>query len=186
MADLIYSMITSLDGYVADAAGGFDWAEPDEAQLEVINRQERAIGTYLYGRRMYEMLAVWETDPSLAAASPANADYAGIWRAADKVVYSTTLTAPITHRTRIESSFDPAGVRALMASATTDVTIAGPTLAAQALSAGLVDRVECFVAPVVVGSGLRFLPDGYGAALTLVDHHRFTNDVVWLSYRIGR
>ena len=182
MVDLIYSMITSLDGFVADADVG--WAEPDEEQLTAINDLERRVGTYLYGRRMYEMLAVWETDPSLADASPANADYAAIWQAADKVVYSTTLDVPTTARTRIEPAFDAEAVHQLKAAATADLTIAGPNLAAHALAAGLVDRVECFVAPVVVGGGTPLLPDGLRFGLSLVDQRRFTNGVVWLSYRI--
>jgi len=177
---LVYSVIASLDGYTADAEGKFDWAEPDEEVHAFVNEHERGIGTYLYGRRMYETMVPWETVP-LAGQSQPTRDFAEIWRAADKVVYSTTLTAVSSARTRIEPLFDPEAVRALKQRG--DVSVGGPGLAASAIRAGLVDEYHLFVTPVVVGGGTAVFPDGVRAGLDLVDEHRFASGVVHLRYR---
>ena len=177
---LIYSMIASLDGYTAGADGKFDWAAPDEEVYAFINDLERGTGTYLYGRRMYEVMRYWET-VSLEGQSPAGRDYAAIWRSADKIVYSTTLRAASSARTRIEPRFDPEAVRALKQHG--DVSIGGPSLAAAAIRAGLVDEYQLFVTPVMVGGGTSVFPDGVRAGLDLVDQHRFASGVVYLRYR---
>lgn len=177
---LVYSVIASLDGYTADAEGKFDWAEPDEEVHAFVNELERGIGTYLYGRRMYETMVFWETVPLAGQSQPVR-DYAEIWRAADKVVYSTTLTAASSARTRIESRFDPAAVRTLKQRG--DVSVGGPGLAASVIRAGLVDEYHLFVTPVVVGGGTAVFPDGVRAGLDLVDEHRFASGVVYLRYR---
>ena len=180
MAKLVYSVIASLDGYVADEAGNFDWAMPDEAVHAFVNERERSIGTYLYGRRMYDVMQVWET---MDDEEPVMRDYADIWRAADKVVYSSTLTSPSTSRTRIEPAFEVEAVAALKTSADRDISIGGPTVAADAIAAGLVDEFSVFVNPVVVGGGTPWLPDNVRVDLELIDEHRFGNGVVYLSYR---
>jgi dihydrofolate reductase len=182
MGRLVYSQICSLDGYTADADGKFDWAEPDEEVHAFVNDLERPVGTYLYGRRMYETLAVWQSIGGADQPEVVN-DYAEIWRAADKVVYSTTLAAVSTPRTRLEREFDPAAVRALTAASERDVSVGGPGLAASAIRAGLVEEFHLFVNPVVVGGGTRALPDGVRLDLGLVDEHRFGNGVVHLHYR---
>jgi dihydrofolate reductase len=182
VARLIYSAIASLDGYVADESGNFDWAAPDEDVHRFVNELERPVGTYLYGRRMYEKMAFWEL-ADLARMPPAVQDYAEIWRAADKVVYSTTLEAVSTARTRLERAFDLDAVRRLKAEATADVTVGGPGLAAQAIEAGLVDEYQLFVAPVVVGGGTRWLLDRVHLDLELLDERRFESGVVFLRYR---
>ena len=184
MAKLIYSAITSLDGYVADEDGGFDWAAPDEQVHAFVNDLERPVGTYLYGRRMYDVMRYWETPPEDSTA--VSQDYAGIWQAADKVVYSTTLEAVDTARTTLERSFDPDAVRRLKASAGRDLSVGGPALAAEALRAGLVDDCQVFLNPVVVGGGTPWLPRGVRLDLELVDEHRFDNGVVYLRYRKQR
>jgi dihydrofolate reductase len=181
VADLIYSAITSLDGYVADEDGNFDWAAPGEEVHAFVNDLERPAGTYLYGRRMYETMVVWET-MDVADQSPAMKDFAQLWRAADKVVYSTTLHASSSARTRIEHDFDPEAVRRMKASAQRDITIGGPNLAGQALAAGVVDEVHLFLHPVVVGGGTPSLPDGVRMKLHLLDERRFGNGVVYLRY----
>jgi dihydrofolate reductase len=183
MAELIYSALTSLDGYVADRDGNIEWAAPDEEVHAFVNDLERSAGTYLYGRRMYETMAVWETldvtdEPAVVR------DFAAIWRTADKVVYSTTLDAVSTPRTRIERSFDPEAIRRLKASAVTDVSIGGPTIAAEAFAAGLVDECHLFVTPVVVGGGTRSLPADAHFELELLDERRFAGGVVHLHYRV--
>jgi dihydrofolate reductase len=183
MAELIYSAIMSLDGYVADEEGNFDWAEPDDEVHAFVNDLERPIGTNLYGRRMYEVMAYWETAHTVPDQPPEILDYAEIWRAADKVVYSTTLEEASTARTRIEREFDPDAVQRMKADAERDLSIGGPTLAAQAIAAGLVDELHLFVAPVVVGGGTRSLPDGVRWDLDLADERRFRNGVVYLRYR---
>ena len=185
MAKLIYSAIASLDGYVADEDGKFDWAFPGEEVHAFINELERPIGTYLYGRRMYETMAFWETEPSDAEAEPAMREFAEIWRAADKVVYSTTLDSPSTARTRIERRFDFDSVRHLKDEAGSDLTIGGAHLAGQALRAGLVDELQLFLAPIVVGAGTRALPDDARVPLELTDERRFGNGIVHLRYRIA-
>jgi dihydrofolate reductase len=177
---LIYSAIVSLDGYTADQEGKFDWAEPDEEVMALINDLERPIGTYLYGRRMYEVLRYWE-DADLGGRSAATREFAGIWRSADKVVYSSSLPEAPTARTRIERSLDLEAVGALKQRG--DVGIGGPTLAARAIRAGLVDEYQLFVTPVIVGGGLAALPPGARASLDLVDERRFASGVVHLRYR---
>jgi dihydrofolate reductase len=183
MAKLLYVMNASLDGYIADEDGKFDWGAPGEEYYSFINDLLRPVGTHLYGRRLYEMMAVWETDPAAAAQSPATGEFAEIWQAADKVVYSRTLAAAATTRTRVERDFDPDAVRQLKAATERDVTVGGPTLGAQAITAGLVDEVQLFVWPVVVGGGKRFLPDRVRLQLDLLDERRFDSGVVYLRYR---
>jgi dihydrofolate reductase len=183
MAKLVYSVISSLDGYIADEDGNFDWAVPDEEVLAFINDLERPVGTYLYGRRMYEMMIAWETDPSAADQSPRSRDFAEIWQAADKVVYSRTLEAVSTARTRMERDFDPEAVRQMKASVGRDVSVSGPDLAAHAFRAGLVDECHLFVAPIAVGSGKRSLPNDVRVRLELLDERRFGNGMVYLRYR---
>ncbi len=184
MAKLIYSAITSLDGYVADADDNFDWAMPDDAVHQFVNDLERSAGTYLYGRRMYEVMKVWETMASEADLSDVARDFAAIWQAADKIVYSTSLDAVSTPRTRLERRFDPESVRALKASGEQDISVGGPHLAGQAIRAGLVDECHLFLNPVVVGGGNRALPDDVFLELELLDEHRFGNGVVHLHYRV--
>ncbi len=182
MARLLYTAITSLDGYVADPEGRFDWAAPDEEVHAAVNELERPVGTYLYGRRMYRVMAYWETAPD--DAPPVQRDYAEIWRQADKVVYSSTLDAPVTSRTRIERAFDPAAVAELKASSDRDLSLGGPGLAAHALRAGLVDELQMLVTPVVVGGGTAFLPDDVRLDLALLDQRRFGNGAVLLRYDV--
>jgi dihydrofolate reductase len=183
MAKLIYSAIASLDGYVADENGRFDWAVPDEEVHAFINDLERPVGTYLYGRRLYEVMAAWET---VNDESPSMQDFAELWRAADKIVYSKTLQTVSSSRTRIERDFDPDAVRQLKATAGRDMTVGGPNLAAQAIKAGLVDEWHLFVAPVVVGAGKQSIPDNVHVELELVDERRFGNGMVFLRYRTKR
>ena len=182
MAKLIYSATTSLDGYVNDESGGFGWAEPDEEVHTFFNELERPIGTYLYGRRMYEVMRYWQ-DPDLEAQSPHIRDYAEIWQAADKVVYSRTLDSPSTPRTRIESEFDPAAVRDMKGAADANLSVGGPHLAAEALRAGLVDELHQVLHPVIVGGGTPWLPDGLRLDLQLLDERRFSNGAVELHHR---
>jgi len=183
MAKLIYSAITSLDGYVADEDGNFDWAAPDEEVHSFVNDLERPVGTYLYGRRMYEVMGYWETAHTLADQPPIVQDFAEIWQAADKIVYSKTLEAVSSARTRIEREFDAEAVRQLKAQAGLDITVGGPDLAAQAIKAGLVDEYHLFVAPIVVGGGNQSLPDDVRLELELLDERRFGNGMVHLHYR---
>ena len=183
MAKLIYSVITSLDGYVADEEGKFDWGEPDEEVHAFVNDLERPVGTYLYGRRMYEVMAAWETIP-LADQPSFIRDFAEIWQAAEKIVYSKTLEKVSTPRTRIERDFDPAEVRQMKASEGRDLVVGGPDLAAQAIRAGLVDEWHLILAPIVVGGGNQSLPDGVRLDLELLDERRFRNGMVYLSYGI--
>jgi dihydrofolate reductase len=186
MAKLVYSAIASLDGYVADEDGNFDWAVPDEEVHAFINDLDRPLGIYLYGRRMYQTMVGWETDPTLADRSPLMRDFAEIWQAADKIVYSGTLEAVSTARTRIERDFDPEAVRNMKASARRDMLVGGPHLAAQAFRAGLVDECHLFVAPIVVGGGKRSLPDDVRLKLELLDERRFGSGMVYLYYRTRR
>jgi dihydrofolate reductase len=180
MARLIYSAITSLDGYVADENGNFDWAEPDEEVHTFINDLQRPVGTYLYGRRMYEVMVAWETI-TLANQPSVMRDFAEIWLAADKIVYSRTLETASSARTRIERDFDPEAVRQMKAGR--DLSVAGPHLAAQAIRAGLVDEWHVFVAPIVVGGGTRFFPSGVRVKLELLGQRRFAGGMVHLHYR---
>jgi dihydrofolate reductase len=182
MAKLIYATIASLDLYVADEDGNFDWAAPDEEVHAFVNDVHRQVGTYLLGRRMYEVLLAWET-MDLAGQPPVIQDFAGIWRSADKLVYSRTLERPSSARTRIERDFDPEAVRRLKAAAGRDLTVGGPDLAASAFKAGLVDECHLFLVPIVVGGGTRSLPDGVRLELELLDERRFGNGTVHLHYR---
>lgn len=186
MAKLIYSVITSLDGYVEDEVGNFDWAEPDEEIHTFVNDLERPIGTYLYGRRMYEVMVYWETAHTLAGQPLFIRDFAQIWQAADKIVYSKTLERVSSARTRIERDFDPETVRQMKERAGSDITVGGPDLAAQAIKAGLVDECQLFVAPIVVGGGKPSLPNNVRQELELLDERRFGNGVVCLHYRTKR
>jgi dihydrofolate reductase len=184
MAKLIYSAITSLDGYVADEDGNFDWSMPDEEVHAFVNDLERPVGTHLYGRRMYEVMVSWET-MALADEPPVIRDYGEIWRAADKVVYSATLDAVSSARTRIERVFDPDAVREMKHLAERDISIGGPELAGQAIKDGLVDECHLFVSPIVVGAGTPSLPDQVRVGLEMLDSRRFGNGVVYLRYRLG-
>ncbi len=183
MARLIYSVIESLDGYVADESGNFDWAAPDEEVHTFVNDLERAVGTYLYGRLMYETMVYWETALSQAGQPEVFQDFARIWQAADKVVYSKTLDSVRSARTRIERDFDPETIRRMKDEATRDITVSGPHLAAEAFRAGLVDELQLLVAPAVIGGGNRSLPDGVRVKLELIDERRFRSGVVHLRYR---
>ncbi len=183
MAKLIYSAITSLDGYVADGNGNFDWAEPDEEVHAFVNDLERPIGTYLYGRRLYEVMAFWETAHNLADAPPFIRDYARIWQAADKIVYSRTLQSVSTAKTRLEREFSPEAVRQMKAQAGPDNSVGGPDLASQAIKAGLVDEYRLFLTPIVVGGGTQSLPRDIRMNLELIDERRFGSGVVHLHYR---
>jgi dihydrofolate reductase len=182
MGKLIYSAITSLDGYVADEEGNFDWAAPDEDVHSFVNELERPVGTYLYGRRMYEVMSYWENADVAADLPPFELDFAKIWQAADKIVYSRTLETVSSARTRVERDFDPEAVRQLKASAGHDITVGGPDLAGQAIKAGLVDELQLFVTPILVGAGNRSLPMDLRAQLELLDERRFANGVVYLHY----
>jgi dihydrofolate reductase len=185
MARLIYSVIASLDGYIADEDGNFDWAAPDEEVHSFFNTLERPVGTYLYGRRMYEVMRPWEHPEALADPSPVMLDFASIWQAAGKVVYSRTLETVDTTRTRIERDFDPEAVRRLKASAERDLTVGGPHLAAEAFKAGLVDEVHLFLVPIIVGGGNKALPDHVRLPLELLEERRFGGGMVFLRYRTG-
>ena len=184
MAKLIYSVLSSLDGYFEDEEGRFDWAAPDEQLHAFLNDLERPIGTHLYGRRMYETMVFWETVSAEADEPAVFLDYAAIWRAAEKIVYSRTLQAPSSARTRIEREFEPDAVRQLKLSSAADIAVAGGELAGQAIGAGLVDECHLFLCPIVVGGGKRSLPGNVRAQLELLDEHRFENGVVHLHYRV--
>jgi dihydrofolate reductase len=183
VAKLIYMTIASLDGYVADEDGKFDWAMPDEEVHAFVNDLERPIGTHLYGRRLYEVMASWETMHTLPDQTPLALDFAAIWQAAEKIVYSRTLETVSSARTRIEREFDPEAVRRMKAGADQDITIGGATLAAEAIRAGLVDELHVIASPIVVGGGTPSLPDGVRWELELLDERRFANGVVYLRYR---
>ena len=185
MAKLIYGAIASLDGYIEDEAGTFDWAAPDEEVFSFINEMERAVGTYLYGRRMYETMVYWETAQALEDQQPCERDYTALWQAADKIVYSTSLEAASSTRTRIEREFDPGTVQELKDAQVRDISVGGHDLAAQAFKAGLVDECQLFVVPVVVGGGKPSLPKGVRLALDLVGERRFRSGVVFLHYRVA-
>jgi dihydrofolate reductase len=183
MARLIYSAIASLDGYTEDMNGKFDWAAPDEEVHRFINNLERSAGTHLYGRRMYETLMVWETDPNLAAESPLLRDFAEIWQAADKIVYSKTLEAVSTRKTQMERNFNPTVIRQLKEAVEQDILIGGPELAAHAFRAGLIDECHLFLIPILVGGGKSALPDNVRLELELLEERRFSNGTVFLRYR---
>ncbi len=185
LAKLIYAAIASLDGYVEDEEGSFDWAMPDEEMHAFVNDLERPTGTYLYGRRMYETMVFWET-ASFEAEEPAVfSDYAEIWRATEKIVYSRTLQTVSSARTRIEREFDRDAVRRLKQSSGADIAIGGAELAGQAIGSGLVDECHLFLCPIVVGGGKRALQDKVRAQLELLDERRFRNGVVHLHYRVS-
>jgi len=182
VAKLIYLAISSLDGFVADEHGNFDWAEPDEEVHTFVNDVLRPVGTHLYGRRMYEVMVAWETMP-LDGQPPFMQDFAEIWRAAEKVVYSSTLDTVSSARTHVDREFDPETIRQMKAAAELDITVGGPALAAQAIKAGLVDEYHLILAPVVVGGGTQSLPTDIRLRLELLDEHRFANGMVHLHYR---
>ena len=185
MARLIYSAIASLDGYVEDDEGNFDWSAPDEEVHAFVNDLERPIGTYLYGRRMYETMVFWETASTDADEPAVFSDYAAVWRAAEKIVYSRTLQTVSSKRTRIEHEFDRDAVRRLKQSATADIAVGGAELAGHAMGAGLVDECHLFLCPIVVGGGKRALPADVRAQLELLDERRFCNGVVHLHYCVS-
>jgi dihydrofolate reductase len=185
MAKLIYSAISSLDGYVADAEGNFDWSVPDDEVHRFVNHLERRIGTFLYGRRMYEVMRAWETYPPDNDEPSAEQEFAKVWQVADKIVYSKSLDKVSTRRTRLEREFDPQAVQHMKSAAARDISVSGPTLAGQALRLGLVDECHLFLSPVVVGGGTPALPDNVRLELELLDERRFGNGVVHLHYRIA-
>jgi dihydrofolate reductase len=182
MAKLIYVANVSLDGYIEDAQGRFEWTAPTDEVFSFITDLVRPVGTYLYGRRLYQTMAVWETDPTLFAESELGRNFANVWQRADKIVYSTTLKAVSTANTRLERRFHPDSVRAMKTSAASDFTVGGPTLAAHAFNAGLVDECHLFVHPVVVGQGKPAFPRDAAAQLELLEEYRFGNGVVYLRY----
>jgi len=186
VAELIYVTNVSLDGYIEDAQGSFDWTEPSDEVFVFITDLVRPIGTWLYGRRLYESMAVWETDPALAAQSELMADFADVWQTGEKVVYSTTLEGVSTERTRLERRFDPDAIRAMKASAAMDLTVGGANLAAQAFAEGLVDECHLFVGPALVGGGKPAYPRDLRVALELQDERRFANGVLYLRYGTTR
>ena len=196
MAKLIYSAIASLDGYLEDEHRQFGWAKPDAEVHAFVNELERPIGTYLYGRRMYETMVWWETidtGPAQDAGARDDAelwraavsDYAELWRAADKIVYSRTLDGVSSARTRIEREFDPDAIRALKRTAAADIAVGGAELAGQALAAGLVDELRMLLNPVIVGGGKPALPDHVWSELELIDERRFQGGVVHVGYRVA-
>ncbi|MFW2513646.1 dihydrofolate reductase family protein [Demequina sp. SO4-13] len=184
MGRLVYSYLSSLDGYIADATGGFAWARPDEQVLGFINGVERDVSTYLYGRRIYELMTGWETDPDIATQSPQSAEFAAIWQRADKIVFSRTLNDVATQRTRIEREFDRATVQAIKDGIDGDLAVSGATLAASAFRLGLIDEVQVFVSPMLAGGGQRMFPDGLSQRLALRGERRFANGMVWLRYEV--
>jgi dihydrofolate reductase len=183
MARLIYSAIASADGYVEDATGSFGWAAPDEELLRFVNDLERPVGTCLYGRRMYETMRYWETAHTLPGQPPSNLEFGSIWRAANKIVFSATLPSASTARTRIERTFDPGLIRQLKSAAEHDLTVGGADLGGQAIRAGLVDELQLFAVPVIVGGGKRALPGNARLDLELLDTRRFAGGAVYLRYR---
>jgi dihydrofolate reductase len=184
VAELAYFINCSLDGYIEDASGSIEFTEPSEEVHDAARELVQPAGTYLYGRRMYETMAVWETDEEFISQPGFVAEFAAVWQAADKIVYSTTLTETVTSRTTLEPRFDAGAVRAMKASATSDIMIAGPTLAAEAFRAGLVDRVHLFVAPVSVGGGKPALPRDQHVDLALVGARPFASGTLHLEYRV--
>jgi dihydrofolate reductase len=185
MARLIYSLVMSLDGYVADENGNFEWAAPDEEVHQFFNDLERPVGTHLYGRRMYDTMVYWETAHTLPDQTAVELDYAAVWQAADKIVYSRTLETVASERTRIERDFDPDAIRAMKAAGERDLSVGGAELAGHALRAGLVDECHLVIAPALVGGGTRALPDGVRQDLDLVGERRFGNGMVHLHYRVS-
>ena len=184
MAKLIFAAITSLDGYVADADGNFDWSMPSEEVHRFVNNLEAGIGTYLYGRRMYEVMRYWETASTGNGEESAEQEFAKLWQRADKIIYSRSLERASTAQTRIQREFEPEAIRQLKATAARDISVGGPTLAAQTMRLGLVDEYHLFLSPIVVGGGTQALPDNVRIQLELLDEGRFGNGVVHLHYRI--
>lgn len=184
MGRLVCTSIGSLDGYLADPAGDFGWAAPDPEVHAFVNERQRGVGTYLYGRRTYELMVGWETDPELAAASPETGAFAEIWQGADKIVWSTSLSGPATRRTTLRRTFEAAEVARLKQGSTGDLAVSGPTFARHAFAAGLVDELQVFLVPLVLGAGLSFWPPGR-MPLELLDEHRFAGGVVWLRYEVA-
>ena len=184
MAKLIYNAIASLDGFIEDANGKFDWAAPDDEVHAFVNALQQPIGTYLLGRRMYETLVFWESPPDLEHQSAVVQEFAEIWKGADKIVYSRTLSTASSARTRIEQDFDVEAVRRLKETASRDLSVGGPELAGQAIATGLVDEFELFLVPVLVGGGKRALPNGVRMGLELLDERRFGNGTAYLRYRL--
>jgi dihydrofolate reductase len=185
MSKLIYIANVTLDGYIEDSQGNFDWTTPNDEVFAFITDLVRSAGTYLYGRRLYETMAVWETDPALAAESELRSEFARVWQAANKVVYSTTLHDVSTARTQLERNFDPDAIRAVKASAASDLSVGGANLAAHMFEAGLVDECQLFIAPVFVGTGKPSLPRDMRANLELLDERRFSNGAVYVRYRVA-
>jgi dihydrofolate reductase len=186
MAKLIFSAITSLDGYIEDEHGDFQWAAPDEEVHQFVNDLERPLGTYLYGRRMYETMRYWETAHTLAGQRDASSEYTQIWQSAEKVVYSTTLPEVSTAKTRLERAFDPNAIAQMKATSERDIGIGGPGLAAHAFAVGLVDECQLFLTPVVVGGGKAALPDHERFDVELLDEKHFGSGVVYLRYHVLR
>lgn len=184
MAKLIYAAISSLDGYVADSEGNFDWSMPSEEVHRFVNNLERRIGTYLYGRRMYEVMRYWETASTGNGEPSAGQEFAKMWQANDKIIYSRSLENVSTARTKLEREFDPAVIRRMKADASRDIAVSGPTIAGQAMKLGLVDECHLFLSPIVVGGGTPALPDNVRIQLELLDERRFGNGVVHLHYRV--
>jgi dihydrofolate reductase len=184
MGALVSAGIMSLDGYIADERGDFSWGAPDADVHAFVNDLERSIGTYLYGRRMYEVMRYWETAADVPDQPAVGREYAAIWRDTDKVVYSSSLDEAPTGRTRLERAFDPDAVRRMKAESERDLSVAGPGIAANAFRAGLVDEVQMFLYPVVLGGGTAFLPDGLRLDLELLDERRFDHGVVFLRYSV--
>ena len=184
MAKLIFAAITSLDGYVADADGNFDWSMPSEEVHRFVNNLEAGIGTYLYGRRMYEVMRYWENASTGNGEQSAEQEYAKLWQHTDKIIYSRSLDEVSTASTRLEREFDPEVIRQMKADVTRDIAISGPTLAAEALRHRLVDECHLFLSPIVVGGGTPALPDNVWLQLALLDQRRFDNGVVYLHYRV--
>lgn len=186
MAKLIYAAISSLDGYVADSEGNFDWSMPSEEVHRFVNNLERRIGTYLYGRRMYEVMRYWETASTGNGEPSAGQEFAKMWQANDKIIYSRSLENVSTARTKLEREFDPAVIRRMKADASRDIAVSGPTIAGQAMKLGLVDECHLFLSPIVVGGGTPALPDNVRIQLELLDERRFGNGVVHLHYRVRK
>jgi dihydrofolate reductase len=185
MAKLIYVSNVSLDGFIEDEHGGFEWTPPDDEQFAFITDLIRPVGTYLYGRRLYETMAVWETEPALAAQSELRADFAHVWQAADKIVYSATLDAVSTAKSRLEPRFDPNVIREMKGTASRDLMVGGANLAAHAFNARLIEECHLFICPAVVGRGKPSLPSELRAKLELLDERRFDNGVVYVRHRIA-
>lgn len=184
MGHLIYTTNASLDGYIEDRDGNFNWTEPDEEVFRFITNLVRAEGTYLYGRRLYETMMVWETDPNLAGESPLMRDFAEVWQSADKIVYSKTLETVLTRKTQLERNFDPEAIRQLKGAVDHDILIGGSELAAHAFRSGLIDECHLFIYPIIIGGGKQSLPDNVRLNLELLEERRFGNGVVFLRYRI--